>query len=108
MSLSGFGQLSHRAEQMKRVAPERFEQLVESAKDKWGSDYQMQLFEVNKQSKAFMTIAIEITKSKEDPVKRQILTDAFVKWRVNETVVEWDMVLYEYNKQLEAYQTMGL
>ena len=108
MSLSGFGQLTKEAKVMKESTPELYQAVVEGATDRWGNDHQMRLWEVNKQAKAFISIAKVNKETKNEPEKRQILNDAIVRWHVKGDMYQWDMIIWEYNKQLEAYQTMGL
>jgi hypothetical protein len=68
------------------------------AKRKWPDEYEMQLYEYNKQMEALRQI--QNLPSTPD-YNESILLKAMSKWGE-----EYDMVMYEYNKQLEAYKEM--
>ena len=73
-------------------------QIKAYAKRKWPDDYEMQLYEYDKQLEAFQ----EFRNLPSTPDYNQdILVQAMVKWEY-----QWDMVIYEYDKQLEAYKKM--
>ena len=68
------------------------------AKKKWPDEYDMQVYEYNKQMKALDQIwNLPSTAD----YNESILLKAMAKWGE-----EYDMVIYEYNKQLEAYKKM--
>jgi len=84
------------------------------AKDKWGTNYSMVQYEYNKQVEAgneFMIGYVRLGCFDKEPKdfsdECTIYLDAYAKWSDEYTGwVQWDMVLYEAKKQLEAYQNL--
>lgn len=84
--------------------------------EKWGSDYSMVKYEIEKQTKAkndFLAYykknnCFENNKTLETATEEcKILLEAYSKWSVKNTKqVDWSMVLYEADKQLEAYKNI--
>lgn len=85
------------------------------AKDKWGTDYSMVEYEYNRQVQAGEEFFVYYNiyncgaagEEKDISEECMILIEAFAKWSDEGTgYVEWDMVLYEVKKQLEAYNNL--
>ena len=85
------------------------EQEIKSySMEKWGSDYSMVKYEIEKQTKAkdgflayYKEYGCSAKETEEFSTECKILLDAYSKWKVENTkYVDWSMVLYESNKQL--------
>ena len=95
---TSFGQLNDKAKA----------DIKEYAKDRWGTDYSMVKYEIDKQTQAgdeFMLMYKENNCfDKGDSDICIIFIEAYAKWSDENTGwVQWDMVLYELKKQLDAY-----
>jgi hypothetical protein len=66
----------------------------EYALNKWGDDYEMVRYEIDKQTEAYDWVMQQT----EYP---EIMNRAKQKWGI-----EYDMVKYEYQKQVEAYESL--
>ena len=85
------------------------------AKQKWGMDYEMIQYEYNRQVEAGNEFFVLYNKygcgtyEKEEDISEEcmILITAFAEWSDEGTgYVQWDMVLYETKKQMEAYNNL--
>ena len=85
------------------------------ANEKWGTDYTMVKYEIEKQQEAkdaFLNLYKKYDCSSEENKKSNInvsecniIIDAYVKWSVEnrEKQIDWTMALYEAKKQFQAY-----
>jgi hypothetical protein len=105
LSLTAFSQLNNEAKY----------KCKSYAKEKWGTDYSMVEYEYNKQIEAgdefFVYYGIyncgQGGEEKDFSEECMILIQAFAKWSDEGTgFVQWDMVVYEVKKQLEAYNNL--
>lgn len=105
LSLTAFSQLNNEAKA----------KCKSYAKQKWGTDYSMVEYEYNRQVQAgdefFVYYGIyncgAAGEEKDISEECMILIEAFAKWSDEGTgYVEWDMVLYETKKQLDAYNNL--
>tara|TARA_B110000444_G_C18850380_1_gene605109 strand:+ start:7373 stop:7732 length:360 start_codon:yes stop_codon:yes gene_type:complete len=106
-------QLDSNANAIKSIYESLYSDIKEKATDKWETDHQMVVYEINIQSQAFS----DLTRKYESKYL-QILNAAIKKWgtdkRHNNDVMkidnwsmskihaDWQMVLYEYNNQTLA------
>lgn len=91
--------------------PPKEEQTIEWSKDvkakavkKWPNDFSMQQFEIEKQTKAFMSMGQYLKDGIPNIPQEQaksIINDAIRKWHD-----EYDMVVYEIEKQAKAYKEL--
>ena len=97
------GQLNAEAQYLKskEATQEAYQNIEKFAKDKWGRDYKMVVYEVNKQSKALLKILLIITQNDDGSPEHEVLGDAMRKWKG-----DYNMVLYEYERQMESYYEM--
>lgn len=97
------GQLNAEAQYLKskEATKEAYRNIENHAKDKWGRDYKMVIYEVNKQSKALVKILLIITQNDDGSPEHQVLGDAMRKWEE-----DYHMVLFEYERQLKSYQEL--
>lgn len=119
-SVNGFAQLNSSAEFFKENLPGAYEAIKDRATDKWKTDYEMVLYEINNQAEAFYEVR-ELF-SGED-LDQGILFSAMKKWTDDEdkfvkyfnmteeevSIVDvfslwfdWTMVIYEYENQVKA------
>lgn len=97
-------ELSSSSQALKNEFPDTYEAIKEFALSKWDEDHSMILYEINKQSDAFIKVFEYAGDNK------RIFVNAVEKWGENVTpdnmlrnsTVDWNMVLYEMNKQIEA------
>lgn len=117
LPLFGFSQLNSRAQVIKENSPRLYETIKKYSENKWNDDYQMVIYTINKQADAFMDIGILM---EDDNFDGKIWFNAIMKWADNPSkferlfnddkpeeafetiIIQWDMVLYTYKKQLEA------
>ena len=83
-----------------------FTEISRSAEAKWKGDYEMIIYHINEESKAFLKVVSLPNNGKQ----REILIDSMVKWGctlnevgINVKGADWRMVLYTYEKQNAAY-----
>lgn len=94
--------LNKEAEMLKNASDtELYESIKKRALNKWGSDYDMVVFEINKQAKSLLKFYQEMQKWEEDSPEYEILIRAYQKWGE-----DYDMVVYEYTKQLKNYKRL--
>lgn len=108
---------------VKKADPEEYARIKQHAVEKWGTDYEMVMYRVENQctalkhlvTKFFFTNKADLWKNK---VTRDIFIDALIKWRntsvpektfearfkkdVFDVDVDWEMVEYVINNQLDA------
>lgn len=112
--------LEHNAYQISSKYPVEFEATIKKhAIEKWDSEYEMVVYTINKQSDSLMELINEFQSE-----NSSILRNAVSKWTIRgyegdtrvliqdldavnlEQLIgfhcDWDMVLYEYEKQVEA------
>lgn len=116
LPLFSFGQsLDQYGQYFKDNYPSSYEVIKSHASEKWGNDFSMVLYEINKQCKACYDF-FELTA--QDNADINIAYEAINKWaydgyeiensklieqeRTSELHVDWAMVLYEYEKQMKA------
>ena len=106
-------QLDSNANAIKSTYESLYYDIREKAIDKWKTDHQMVVYEINSQSQAFS----DLTRKYESKYS-QILNAAIKKWGTDKTYnndvmktdnwsmskihADWQMVLYEYNNQTVA------
>ncbi len=118
--LTSYGQLSGNASYLKKAFPTTYENTIKRhAIDKWGGNHSMVVYEISKQADA-MTELVNTFESKNT---REVVS-AIRKWTIsgfsdrNEVELEqlktmdrksliqlhcnWNMVVYEYKKQVKA------
>lgn len=93
-----FGQLNKNAEILKATGLDRYTTIKFYSMNKWGEKHDMVLYEINKQCNALAEILFVIID--EPNYDKDILIKATGKWGLYEP--QWDMVVYEYKKQLKA------
>lgn len=97
------GQLNAEAKVL--AASEQFQKdyniIKTNAQERWGSDYEMVVYEINKQSKALFRLLDLIKQVEEGDVEYDILVDALARWEY-----DYEMVVYEYEKQVEALRSL--
>lgn len=119
-SVNGFTQLNSSAEFFKENLPGAYEAIKDRATDKWETDYEMILYEINNQAEAFYKVR-ELFLGED--LEQGILFSAMKKWTddedkfvkyanmTEEEVAEvdvfslwfdWTMVIYEYENQVKA------
>jgi len=83
-----------------------FTEISRSAQAKWKGDYEMTIYHINEESKAFLKV-VSFPKNDE---QREILLRSMVKWGctldeegIGVKGADWRMVLYTYEKQNAAY-----
>ena len=85
------------------------------AKEKWGTDYVMAQYEYNKQVEAGNEFFVlygkydcgSYTNEQDIPEECMIIVEAFAEWSDEDTgYVQWDRVLYQTKKQMEAYNNL--
>ncbi len=108
ISLNSFGQLNTSAQSIKIEMPDSYTAIKKWSEFKYGDNYKMVLYEINKQSDAFIQL-IKIWDKGLDQDEKTMFVKALRKWRDISTddpwanyTVNWKMVLYEYSKQNEA------
>lgn len=108
---------------VKETFPVLYQNIADNAKEKWGTDFEMQKYTITKQCEAFMEF-INIRKSSgkyftfPDKPFKDIMTDALNKWTGNtnkdcSTIKgsafyaclneDWEMVVHTMKKQMDAY-----
>lgn len=81
-----------------KATQEAYLKIEDFAKNKWGRDYKMVIYEVNKQSKALVEILLIITQNDDGSPELIVLGDAIRKWKG-----DYHMVLFEFERQIESY-----
>lgn len=83
-----------------------FNEIRRSAEAKWEDDYEMIIYHINEESKAFL----KVVSLPDSDKQREILLRSMVKWGctlieegINVRGADWRMVLYTYEKQNAAY-----
>ena len=115
LPFSLFAQLDKYGEHFKTNNPASYEVIKTHAVEKWGNDFEMVVFQINKQSKACYDF---FQLMKEPNMDADLALNAILKWRYDgystingdlleqqrllELHVDWVMVLYDYEKQLKA------
>lgn len=97
-------ELSSSSRALKENMPETYQAIKAYAINQWENDHSMILYEINKQSEAFVEVS---NLSQENPA---IFSNAVVQWGENITnenllknsTIDWSMVLYEMKKQIQA------
>lgn len=84
--------------QKTEATQEAYQKIENFAKNKWGRDYKMVVYEVNKQSKALVEILLIITQNDDGSPEHQVLGDALRKWKG-----DYHMVLFEFERQMVSY-----
>ena len=90
------------------------QEIKDYAISKWSTDYSMVKYEIEKQTKAkndfldyYKQYICSSETNKTFAIECEILLNSYVKWKVKDTKqVDWSMVLYETEKQLEAYKNI--
>lgn len=72
--------------------------IKSQANQKWGTDYSMVQYEIDKQTKAFAALS-EYYKQRWKPIIREIIDSSAQKWGT-----DYGMVVYEIEKQMKAKQ----
>ena len=75
--------------------------IKDNAIKEWGSDSNMVVYEINKQSKAFIQLLDIIDPLEKGMPEYEILVNAMAEWGD-----DYNMIIYEYEKQLKAYQSL--
>lgn len=117
LPLFSFSQLNSRAQAIKENSPRLYETIKKYSENKWNDDYQMVIYTINKQVDALMDISIlmeddnfdgniwfnSIMKWADNPSKfERYFNDGKLEEAIESIIIQWDMVLYTYKKQLEA------
>lgn len=79
------------------------EQIKAHCKDKWGSDYRMQKYCIDRQSESARWIGSFLEKHKESSEERNIANRCFSKWKEGDRF-DFRMVKYCTDRQIEAYR----
>ncbi len=109
-----FAELSVKTQAIKEHVPGAYESIKVFSIDKWDTDHNMVVYEINKQCEAFFVVITTVKESEQI----QILHRAVLKWikgempdlnenpnALFEIVIDWNMVLYEYEKQTKASES---
>lgn len=103
LTLSMNAQLSEFSKIVKEEMPETYAPIKAMALDSWGSDHEMIVYTINKQTKAFSEIFEVIIKSAN--YDKDVLAKAMAKWNTSgkygKESYDWSMVLYTYKKQIK-------
>ena len=119
-SCSVFGQLNGSSERIKKHDPEGYKFIKDEAIHEWGTDHEMVVYRINNQCEALLMIIKKFTPENTSILHKAIRTWSY-DWAVmsnmlifqNEMTsvqldqmlrlhVDWEMVEYEYDNQLEA------
>jgi len=103
-SISYCQELNSSAIILKNDKTDSYEAIKSFAKSKWNDEYDMVLYEINKQAEAFFEVLRLFENNKE------IFSQSIRKWGDNITAsnllknptVDWSMVLYEMKKQIKS------
>jgi len=91
-----------------------YKEISNSAEEKWSSDYEMIVYHINEESKAFLKV-IRAFSSSEDENLVRIIISSMMKWGcslkdnglggtgINPKGADWRMILYTYENQKAAY-----
>lgn len=105
VSVSVFSQLNPSAELLRSTNSKEYNTIKAYAVDKWGSDNQMVVYTINKQTDAMFKVLDIIQDVREGSALEQCALDAAVKWSVTNSDssigIQWDMVEYEIEKWLK-------
>lgn len=95
---------------LKTDRPSIYETIESEAKKEWGNDFNMVVYEINKQSTALLdfTDLFQHFKSEGNKKGMEIMSQALMKWTEGEfkdlsSRVDWNMVMHEANKQLQSW-----
>lgn len=97
-----FGQLNDEAQFFKSSDSDSYECIKNLAVEKWNDDHEMIVHEINKQSKSKMEFLEGIRDKDQDGPLVKIALKAMKKWGETPCTIDWEMTLYEYNKQIKA------
>ncbi len=114
LPFSVFAQLDEYGEHFKTNLPASYEVIKTHAVEKWGDDYTMVIYQINKQSKACYELFQVFEKD-----HTKILWNAIIRWSYEgykdyntdlmnkggdllTLRVDWVMVKYDYDKQVKA------
>jgi len=92
-------QLSKTATFVKKELPTRYQEIRSMSINEWGSDHEMVVYTINKQSEALIVIMTEIMKS--PSYDKDVFVRALNEWGTKEGYTDWTMVLYTYNNQIK-------
>ena len=112
----GYGQLNSNAKLIKENMPTLYETIKKYSESKWDNDYEMIVYTINNQADAFAEISRLMSANDFD---QNIWYSSVVKWAENPSkvkeefsngnsdiiftsIIQWDMVLYNYKNQLKA------
>ena len=97
------------------VFADTLDKIIEKCEKKWGNDYSMVEYCIDKQSRAFLkvnekyyTVYVKpfnmqaVKKFDDIPKEVCIVMEVQQKWTDDKELVNWVMVLHECNKQFEA------
>ena len=99
--------------------PTLYETIKKYSESKWDNDYEMIVYTINNQADAFAEISRLMSA---DDFDQNIWFNSVVKWAENPSkvkeelsngnsdiiftsIIQWDMVLYNYENQLKAKQS---
>jgi hypothetical protein len=115
----GYGQLNSNAKLIKENMPTLYETIKKYSESKWDNDYEMIVYTINNQADAFAEISRLMSA---DDFDQNIWYSSVVKWAENPSkvkeefsngnsdiiftsIIQWDMVLYNYENQIKAKQS---
>lgn len=75
-------------------------EIKETAQAKWGTDFKMTAYEIDKQNLAF--IELRDTNRRGNQTTRDIIDEAVAKWPK-----DYSMIMYEVKSQIEAYNKIN-
>ena len=96
-------QLNKNAQKLKEKVNYRYKQIVLFAEKDWKGDHEMMIHVINKQSDALVEIFDCMEADDYDETLLAILLGKWSTTNIKDEVLyfDWEMVLYEYEKQLE-------
>lgn len=117
-------ELSEEAKRVKRLEEsssytlsKAYDAIKQRAEKEWPADYEMQIYVINKQSKAFLQVFKYFEEISGSRNKLNIMSKALSQWgatikkvngrkEIDPYGADWAMVQYAFEKQLESYNKL--
>lgn len=108
-------ELSSTSQNIKEFVPDVYEGIESMAIEKWDTDYEMVINEINRQSKGYVDVIFYIPENETNQVKLDIYNNAVEKWSNQKNgdalalysgLADWTMVMNEIAKQDYALQRL--
>jgi ribosomal protein S6 len=108
--------LNSNAKVIKEALPEVYAKIKSMAVDKWGTDYDMVVYTINKESDSYFYVYDFYSSNKEDEDLMTIFDKALLKWSNFKSGdkhplltgdAQWGMVEYTIKKQVKSYSALN-